>query len=275
MIAAVMGYIGCVAAQDIKHPSLLFTPRRVEIARDALRNDTVMQKSWKHIKQVADTQIGGKMDIMKLEYPALAYMMTGDTRYADKIKETLLKTADTRSWGNDEMLARRPSWRSELQMAHRSFQVAVAYDVIYNTLTKNEREKIADGMYRLAVEPLLGDWILEPTRIHSLNSMGHNWWTSCAGMGGLLALAIGNEVPQAREGAQRLIEVLPEWFDFNGDILQHKPRTFDRDGGMYESINYASFGVTEALLFRLAWINSHPDDKIEEIPQMGKLAQFF
>lgn len=277
IIAFVISVVAMLPMQagNIKHPSLLFTPERVEAARKAMKTDTVMQQSWQRIKEVADAQVEGRTDIMKLEYPALAYMMTGDRKYADRLKEVLLSTAKTKSWGNAEMLARNPAWRSELQMAHRSFQVAMAYDVIYNLLTPAERKQIAEGMYALAVEPLLGDWILEPTRIHSLNSMGHNWWTSCAGMGGLLALAISNEVPEAAKGAEQLIDVLPEWFDFNGDIIQHKPRSFDRDGGMYESINYASFGTTEALLFRLAWINSHPGAKLEDIPQMAKLAPFF
>lgn len=264
-----------VQAQKIKHPSLLFTPERVSAAKNAMRNDTVMQNAWQHIKGVADKQLESRTDIMKLEYLALAYMMTGDDAYADRLKEVLLSTAKTKSWGDREMLARRPAWRSELQMAHRSFQIAVAYDVIYDRLTPSERMQIARGMYDLAVEPLLGDWVLEPTRIHSLNSMGHNWWTSCAGMGGLLALSISNELPEARKGAEALIEVLPEWFDFNGDILQRKPRTFDRDGGMYESINYASFGSAEALLFRMAWLNSHPGSKLEDIRQMHLLAPFF
>lgn len=264
-----------VCAQKIKHPSLLFTPERVSTAKSALKSDSVMQRSWEQIKSVADAQLQGKTDIMKLEYLALAYMMTDDSRYADKLKDVLLSTSKVKSWGNGEMLARRPAWRSELQMAHRSFQVAVAYDVIYPLLTSAERMQIARGMYDLAVEPLLGDWIFEPTRIHSLNSMGHNWWTSCAGMGGLLALSISNEIPEARKGAEALVEVLPEWFEFDGDVIQHKPRTFDRDGGMYESINYASFGITEALLFRLAWLNSHPGAKLEPISQMSKLAPFF
>ncbi len=266
---------GWLCARDISHPSLLFTPERVKAAKSAMKNDSVMQNAWQHILSVADTQISGRTDIMKLEYPALAYMMTGDRKYADRLRQVLLDTSKIKSWGNSEMLARTPAWRSELQMAHRSFQLAVAYDVIYDILTPSERRQIARGLYDLAVEPLLGDWILEPTRIHSLNSMGHNWWTSCSAMGGLLALSISNEIPEAREGAEILAEVLPEWFDFDGDIIQHKPRTFDRDGGMYESINYASFGVTEALLFRLAWLNSHPGARLEEIDQMEKLAPFF
>lgn len=261
-------------AQSIKHPSLLFTPSKVEAARKAIKADTAYAAAWQKIVAEANTQLE-KGDVRKLEYPALAYQMTGDRRYADKIKEVLLKTAKVKSWGDREMMARKPAWRSELQMAHRAFQLAVAYDAVYNILTPAERKEIAQGLYNLAVEPLLGDWILEPTRIHSLNSMGHNWWTSCAGMGGLLALAISNELPKAREGAEELIEVLPEWFSFAGDVLQHKPKTFDRDGGMYESINYASFGITEALLFRQAWLNSHPGAKIEDIPQMHRLASFF
>lgn len=261
-------------AQSIKHPSLLFTPSKVEAARNAIKADTAYAAAWQKIVAEANTQLE-KGDVRKLEYPALAYQMTGDRRYADKIKEVLLKTARVKSWGDREMMARKPAWRSELQMAHRAFQLAVAYDAVYNILTPSERKEIAQGLYNLAVEPLLGDWILEPTRIHSLNSMGHNWWTSCAGMGGLLALAISNEVPEARAGAEELIEVLPEWFNFAGDVLQHKPKTFDRDGGMYESINYASFGITEALLFRQAWLNSHPGAKIEDIPQMELIAPFF
>ena len=53
----------------------------------------------------------------------------------------------------------------------------------YNELSVSERKEIARGLKRLALDPCLGDWVLEPTRIHSLNSMGHNWWISCACMG--------------------------------------------------------------------------------------------
>lgn len=275
LIIATLLSLSAFAAQAIEHPSLLMTPKRVEQAKARMKNDPLLQKGWENIRKIADEQVKGKTDLMKLEYPALAYLMTGDRKYADALKKSLLATAEVKSWADKEMMSRNPSWRSELQMAHRAFQLALAYDAIYETLSSDERQKIADGLYNLAVEPLLGDWILEPTRIHSLNSMGHNWWTSCAGMGGLLALAISNEKPEALEGAESLIEVLPEWFTFAGDKIQHKPKTFDEAGGMYESINYASFGITEALLFRLAYLNSHPGVELEDIDQMHKLAPFF
>lgn len=261
-------------AAAIKHPSLLFTPDRVDAARKAVKTDTAMASAWSRILAEADAQLD-KADVRRLEYPALAYQMTGDGRYADLIRRVLLKTAAVQSWGDREMLARRPAWRSELQMAHRAFQLAVAYDAVYDRLSPADRRTIADGLWRLAVEPLLGDWLAEPTRIHSLNSMGHNWWTSCVGMGAMLGLAISNEVPRAGELAGEAVEALPQWFDFAGDAVQRKPRTFDRDGGMYESINYASFGTTEALLLRMAWLNSHPGAKLDPIPQMAQLPSFF
>ena len=130
------------ASAKIKHPSLLFTPARVEAARKAMRSDSVMAASWEHIKAEADRQLA-KGDVRKLEYPALAYLMTADKAYAEKIREVLLKTAKTASWGDREMLARTPAWRSELQMAHRAFQVAVAYDAIYDFLSPAERNEIA------------------------------------------------------------------------------------------------------------------------------------
>lgn len=262
------------AFADIKHPSLLFTPERVENAKNLMKTDPARQKGWKEIQNRAD-ELLSKNDFHDIEYLSLAYMMTGERKYSDKIIDLLKKASKTKSWGNGEMMARKPAWRSELQMAWKAMQCANGYDVVYNLLTPAERKEIADGLYNLAVEPLLGDWIAEPTRIHSLNSMGHNWWTACVNGGAQLALAIGNERPDAAALADKAVESLPEWFDFAGDVIQHKPKTFDRDGGMYESINYASFGTTSALSLRLAWLNSHPGETLEDIPQMYQLASFF
>ena len=261
-------------AANISHPSLLFTPQRIEEAKKMMKADPARETAWKSILKQAD-ELLEKNDVRKMEYLALAYQMTGEKRYGDKLRTMLLDIAKIPSWGDSEMMMREPAWRSELQMAHKSFQIAVAYDAVYNMLTQKERKEIAQGVWRLAGEPLLGDWILEGTGIHSLNSMGHNWWTSCVGMGGLLALAISNELPEAASAAKIAVESLPEWFEFEGDEIQGKPRTFDRDGGMYESINYASFGITEALLLRMAWLNSHPGAKLPEIKQMELLPSFF
>jgi hypothetical protein len=40
--------------------------------------------------------------------------------------------------------------------------------------------------------------------------------------------------------------------------LQAKIKSFDEAGGMYESLNYANFGIQEALQYRIAWQNTTP-----------------
>ena len=258
----------------IKHPSLLFTNERVALAKSKIDRDTAYAKAWQEIVAQAD-QLLERPNPEKIEYVALAYQVTRDNRYADWIKLLLQEMAAAESFGNAEMLARRPAWRSELKMAWKAQQAAIGYDVIYDRLSAAERKQLAQGFYRVMVEPLLGDWLLAPTRIHSLNSMGHNWWTACINGGALLALAISNELPEAAEAAQLAVESLPEWFDFAGDVIQNKPKTFDRDGGMYESVNYANYGISQALLLRLAWINSHPGCRLEPIPQIDQIPAFF
>ena len=263
-----------VWAQKISHPSLLFTPQRIAEAKQRVSEDSVYRKAWNEIKATAD-KVKGDRDINRADYLALAYLMTGDKTYAEKTKKILLNISNDKSWGNAEMLARTPAWNSELNMAHKAFYAAIAYDAVYDELSGSERKQIAEGLERLAVKPLLGDWILEPTRIHSLNSMGHNWWTSCVCMGGLLAMSLQNELKNAERYIEAVNEALPEWFDFEGDVLQHKPKTFDDAGGMYESLNYANYGIQEALLFCVAWKNTHEGEAGNHIPQLKKLPSFF
>ena len=269
LLCIVAGY-----AQRVKHPSLLYTPERIRQAKLRIADEPKFAEAWKQLKETADEKLAGK-DIRSLDYLSLTYLMTGEKKYADKIKEILLDIIKAKTWGSTEMLARIPVWTADLGLAHKAYLSAIAFDAVYNDLSSSERKEIAKGLKRLALDPCLGDWVLEPARIHSLNSMGHNWWTSCACMGGILALSLQNELPEAVEGAEALNEVLPEWFSFAGDVLQQKPKSFDEAGGMYESLNYANFGIQEALQFRLAWKNMNPGKPQPEIPELKRVPDYF
>lgn len=264
-----------LSAQKIKHPSLVFTSERIQLAKKQVKEDAGMEAALNNILKVADDNLK-KNDLLKTDYLALAYLMTDDKKYADKAKSILLNSVRGKQWfSTDEMMLRKPAWRADLGLAGKCRVSAIAFDGIYNALNPDERKEIATGLYKLGVVPSLEDWLLDPTRIHSLNSMGHNWWTACTGMGGLLATSIENEIPEAAKYATKLYNQLPEWFSFAGDVLQNKPKTFDINGGMYESINYATFGTSEALLFRIAWQNAHPSVKPGNIPELDKTPEFF
>lgn len=275
-LIALIGLIACftcMQAQKVKHPSLLYTPERIQMAKQRVANDSRYAEYWQQIREAADSKLQ-KRSLNDADYLSLAYLMTGEEKYSDKIREILLDVIKADTWGSTEMLARIPVWTADLGLAHKAYLSAIAYDAVYNELSASERKEIARGLKRLALDPCLGDWVLEPTRIHSLNSMGHNWWTSCACMGGILALSLQNELPEAVEGARVLNEVLPEWFSFAGDVLQQKPKSFDEAGGMYESLNYANFGIQEALQFRLAWRNMNAGRQ-PEIPELEKVPSYF
>lgn len=274
VLIGILACLTCMQAQKVKHPSLLYTPERIQAAKKRMAGDARYAEYWQQIRKAADEKLQ-KRNLKDAEYFSLAYLMTHEKKYADKLKEILLDVIKAETWGSSEMLARIPVWTADLGLAHKAYLSAIAYDAVYNELSTSERKEIARGLKRLALDPCLGDWVLEPTRIHSLNSMGHNWWTSCACMGGILALSLQNELPEAVEGARVLNEVLPEWFSFAGDVLQQKSKSFDEAGGTYESLNYANFGIQEALQFRLAWKNVNPGQQQPEIPELEKISDYF
>lgn len=240
------------------HPSLFFTKERVEAAKRRLKNDTLMQSSWQYLEQQARQKVE-KANINDAELLSLAYVMTDEQQFADTLKVILMGIAKTtKSFSSDEMLQRKPVWRADLGLASKAYKCAVAYDVIRQVLNSKDRKTIAEGLNRNFVVPSLEDWVLPDTRIHTINSMGHNWWTSCAGMGAILALALEDDIPSCKKGAKEFFEQLPDWFNFEGDEMQNKQSNFDPiGGGFYESFGYASFGITEALKCLMAYKNAH------------------
>ena len=102
-----------IQAQKINHPSLLYTPQRIQQVKQRMQNEPKLQEAWESIKQTADAALQ-KNDFNKLDYLALAYLMTKDKSYVNSIKEILLKAVKAETWGDKEMLARIPVWRSHL-----------------------------------------------------------------------------------------------------------------------------------------------------------------
>lgn len=133
-IALVIGILCCTTvgfAQKVKHPSLLYAPERIESVKQRMQDDPKLAEAWEDIRQVAEKELQGK-SLNKADYLSLAYLMTGDKRYAGKLKEILLQTVKADTWGSSEMLARKPVWRADLGVAHKAYLSAIAYDAVYN-----------------------------------------------------------------------------------------------------------------------------------------------
>lgn len=274
LIAVCVLSINAVSAQ--KHRYLLHTDANISRLKAQIKTDPEVKLAWEHQLQKAEDLLkrerSGAPDLQEL---GLAYRMTGDARFAERIKQTLLQVTSQETWEGQDLLQRTPPWKGGLGTAHTSFYVAIGYDCAYEYLSSTDRKTIASGIVRLGIKPAMDDWLNPETNIHTIDTMGHNWWSACVDMAGFAALAVKDEIPEAKRWSEQISEVVTEWVNFSGNVMDNKPVSFDRDGGFYESINYASFGFSQYLLFRLAFQNVLPDVKLPEIPAIEKMADFF
>ncbi|MBW8042272.1 MAG: DUF4962 domain-containing protein [Planctomycetes bacterium] len=276
-------------------PRLFFTPERIKQLRSKVKAEGVFREAWLKLQKKAVRLLDEKL--VSKEYAdggagqhgnygrpsgqvsnmastlGLAYQMTGEKRYAKKLREALIHFGGLRRWAGDAK--RDPPWNSELNTARFCFGYAVGYDSVYDYLSEKDRKKIASDMIRLGVQPCLNDWVLGQKRIHALDSMGHNWWSVCVSMAGLASLSLLGDEPQAEQWVRQVSDSFSEWFYYSGNVLQNKSTNFDAGGGFYESVNYANYALSEYLLFRLAFSNVFSDSKPPEIALLQTAGDFF
>lgn len=205
----------------------------------------------------------------------LLYHLTGDKKYAAKLRDALLYYGNYVRWAGPELIERNPPWHSELDTTTFSFGYSTGYDAIHGFLSDADRKTIANTMVRLAIEPTLNDWILPGKRIHSFDSMGHNWWGVCVAGGGLCALALLGDDPRAQSWIDAVDDGYVQWFSYTGSVLQNRMRTFERSGPSYEGIGYTNYGVGEYMYYRFAWHNTFPNRKWPRIEPLEHLASYF
>ena len=276
-------------------PRLFFTARNMKQFRERIARDEVLSQAWLKMRQRADRMV--EDDLVSREYSeggtgqhgnynrpsnqiagmgptlGLAYRMTGDKRYAEKLRQAMIHYGTFSRWAGDAK--HDPPWHSELNTARFCFGYAVAYDCIRNSISEADRKTIARSMTELGILPTLNDWVLGEKRIHALDSMGHNWWSVCVSMAGLAALSLVDDEPQAQAWVERVSDSFLEWFYYSGNILQNKSTNFDANGAFYESVSYANYALSEYLLFRLAYSNTYPNVRPPAIALLDKAGDFF
>ncbi|MHC4119819.1 MAG: heparinase II/III domain-containing protein [Planctomycetota bacterium] len=276
-------------------PRLFFTAENVRQFRERIGRDDKLRQAWLEMRERADRLLEEKL--VSKEYAeggtgqhgnygrpsrqvvqmgstlGLAYRMTGEKRYAEKLRQALLHHGKLSRWAGDA--GHDPPWQSELNTARFCFGYAVGYDCIADFLSEADRVTIAESMVRLGIGPTLNDWVLGEKRIHALDSMGHNWWSVCVAMAGLASLSLVDDEPQAQAWVEQVSDSFGEWFYYSGNILQNKSTNFDAEGAFYESVNYADYALREYLLFRLAYSNTYPGSKPPEIALLDKAGNFF
>jgi hypothetical protein len=279
-------------------PSLFFDDAWIERFRRELVVNETLRTEWQRWEDAADRLLiedfvdeayadeidsqHGRYDVPSHQMAKMgvmlgtAYHVTGDRKYAEKLKEALLYYARYRKWHGKGLARKDPAWHSELNTARFCYGFAVGYDCLRGLLNDRERTVIRDALVRLGIVPVLKDWIWPETRIHALDSMGHNWWIVCVSQAGLAALALLDEEPRAREWVSDIVAAIPWYFHYQGSVLGHKSPNYDEAGAFYESVNYARYGLYEYLVFRLA-LSRAPGFSVPDadIPVLKRIGEFF
>lgn len=170
----------------------------------------------------------------RIETVSFAYLVTGDTRYADWVKPVLMSLCTTgwSTWGDPDYGTGKPV----LDGAHFTMGVSEAFDNIADTLTQGEKDLIEDCIMQRGIRPIYQEAQSPP--MNDPGAWPNGFALHHAAMGiGALALWCDRDVAkyldEARQGMDRMY------------------RGADKDGGWIEGITYGSYAMTNALLFGL------------------------
>lgn len=162
---------------------------------------------------------------------AFSWQITGDVRFANKAKETMIAVADFPDWNAKSRF---------LDAGEMMFAVAIGYDWLYSQLSSEEEKKIREALLEKGI-----NWGLKAyaEKNPAAPSLGFPWWATnwnevCNG--GVLAavLATAEHYP---EQAQALLNTIIPSLKMGLDA--YKP-----DGASAEGPIYWSYGITYRIL---------------------------
>jgi len=269
------------------HPGLFFSKEDIENYKQRLQCDSAAAARYREITAEADSCLkeelvseteanggsGQHADFGLINRQAnrfcdclgVKYLVEGDKACAEKIKRLLLHFISFERWYSASYSVRTPvPWHADLCSTRTTLALGYAFDIIYDYLTPDERHKIAEGILEKGVIAALSDWVLPETRIHALDSMGHNWWAVCIAEAANALLAIADEMPEQSADYLALVdEALADYLRYKGNSLYNKQRNFDEQGLFYEGIGYNNFG--SGTLLRYLWCRERYSGRNEVI----------
>lgn len=280
MLKKIFVFIACfifVYSNAQKHPFLYINKQDANELLQASKNNigsaSVFKQSFLETKKEVDAFVGKEVDVPFPVDPAggythdkhksnytlmfnagLLYNITGDLKYALLVKNMLLKYAILNPTLKKHPQATSPFaghlfWQA-LNDANWMVYAGLAYDLVYNYLSAEERTKIEIGAFKPEVDYLtidLKDWY---DRLHN-----HSVWAS-AGIG-IIGLASNNKdyVDMALYGSDKSGKV--------GFIAQ-MDNLFSPDGYYTEGPYYVRYAILPYMLFANAIDKANPAMKIFE-----------
>jgi len=195
-------------AEGAKHPVVLFDPDEVSKIRERLTRGAG-PRIMVHLKNGAEKGIADA---------GLYSLLTDDPSYAKKAIPKLIASAT------------RPPGGSALGNGRQLQDVALGYDLLYNYMTVEERDKVRGGLDRCAQSMFL----------YRVGHTNGNWLGNNQAALGLAGLALREEDRYAESWILRAKQA----------VVLYMHNTFDPEGADFEALSrYLAMGIDPILIF--------------------------
>lgn len=225
------------------HPRLFFTkadlPKMREKSKGAdrelwqsvvsdlqtLKRDAPDPKDEDLYKSGLDTRKKGSISQYEMAFQiaqtSYVYAIDGDEKYLDAARKWTLAACEMPIWG---YTYNKPN--VDLPPAHLLYAVAFAYDVLFDKLTKSERETIKNKLVKQG--GLMYDYFKYKDKKKYTYSQNHTW-IPMAGLA-IAAYVLMDETTEAQD-----------WARLARAVFDRTMLTFGTDGYFYESFHYFGF----------------------------------
>jgi len=166
-------------------------------------------------------------------------------------------------------------WIADLWTADFSAAMGVGFRFAEGALPPEDVQQWSSSISHKGIEPLLADWIDPKTRIHALDSMGHNWWAVCVSGAAVGLFAVRDTHPKADSLLHRIGDNFVEFFDYPGNVLQNKHRNFGATGEFIEPLGYLDFTLHNAIFMFDLYRDHLGRDLAAEVPVLEKICDYY
>src|SRR5262249_8398827 len=153
---------------------------------------------------------------------AFVYALTGKKEYAERARPEIAAALAIADWTESGRVG-----EADLISAEISFNLACAYDWMYDALSAAERAHLRDVLLRVGLEPTSA---ASEKNVWWASWYRGNWGAVIHGQAGVAALALLADDPRAAD-----------WVRLCRQKIWHYTQAIDRDGGWGEGVSYGCY----------------------------------
>jgi hypothetical protein len=254
-----------------QHPISFFTKEEALLVRSNLKTQPLLNESFETLKKETDYWLQKEVDVPLPKDPAggytherhkanyilmfnsaILYNITGEQKYADLVRNILLKYATLNPTLKNHPQATSTSpgrifWQA-LNDANWMVYTGMAYDLVYAGLQEKDKKIIEEGAFKPEVDFVTRDLSSWFNLIHN-----HAVWAT-AGVG-MIGIATNN---------QTYIDLALEGTQHNGSsgFYALLDQLFSPDGYYTEGPYYTRYALLPFIIFSNALNNKYPNKKI-------------